>query len=273
MEALNYGRDLPDPHPSGIALFLLGLAAAAQGDDMGAVARCEEALGQLEAAGDARVAGHVRFNLAGIVAQQGALPRAAAIVRVGFAACAALRDRLLLTTGVRAALALVGERGDPTRSARLLGAADALTQATGATLGMAERVAADRVEAALREELTQEDMAAAYREGRALAFDEVIALALTLLDEITPDSSHPDTATDDAQPMKRIMRPRDEHPLSARELEVLRLVAQGLSSKAIGRRLSLSPSTVNHHIQSIFNKLGVDTRAQAVAAAARRGLL
>jgi DNA-binding NarL/FixJ family response regulator len=138
---------------------------------------------------------------------------------------------------------------------------------------MAERVAADRVEAALREELTQEDMAAAYREGRALAFEKVIALGLTLLDEITHASSHLDTATDSAQPMERIKLPPDQNPLSARELEVLRLVAQGLSSKTIGRRLSLSPSTVNHHMQSVFNKLGVDTRAQAVAVATQRGLL
>jgi DNA-binding NarL/FixJ family response regulator len=58
-----------------------------------------------------------------------------------------------------------------------------------------------------------------------------------------------------------------------REAEVLRLVAQGYSSKEIGRRLFLSSSTVNHHIQSIFNKLGVDTRAQAVAAAGQQELL
>jgi DNA-binding NarL/FixJ family response regulator len=138
---------------------------------------------------------------------------------------------------------------------------------------MAERVAADRVEAALREQLTQEDMAAAYREGRALAFDEVIALALTLLDELTQASPHADMAPNSPLAMERIMQRTDQNPLSARELEVLRLVAQGLSSKAIGRRLSLSPSTVNHHIQSIFNKLDVDTRAQAVAAAAQRQLL
>ena len=50
------------------------------------------------------------------------------------------------------------------------------------------------------------------------------------------------------------------------------MVADGRSSKEIGRRLFLSPSTVNHHIQSIFNKLGVDTRAQAVAVAAQQGL-
>jgi predicted ATPase/DNA-binding CsgD family transcriptional regulator len=265
-EALQCARDLPDPHPCGIALFLLGLAAAAQGDDAEAVARCQEALNQLEEAGDARVAGHVRFNLAGIVHLQGDLPRATAIVREGFAACAALRDRLLLTTGVRAALALVGERSDATQGARLLGAADSLTHATGATLGMAERVAADRVEAALRERLTQEDMAAAYRTGRALSFDEVTALALTLLDEVTRPPVHvragpPNQASGSAG------------PLTVREVEVLRLVAAGLSSKLIARQLSIAYSTVNYHLAAVFNKLAVTTRAQAVAVATQRGLL
>jgi non-specific serine/threonine protein kinase len=265
-EGLDCARDLPDPHPRGISLFLLGLAAAAQGNAMGAVARCEQALDQLEAAGDARVAGHVRFNLAGIVVQQGGLLRAAALVRTGFAACMTLRDRLLLTTGVRAALALVGERSDPTLGARLLGAADALAQATGATLGMAERVAADRVVAALRAQLTQDEMAAAYRDGHALSFDEITLLALTLLDS-------------SAQPLSQLAASSLEHAdegagqLTSRELEVLRLVADGLSSKLIARQLSIAYGTVNYHLATIFNKLAVDTRAQAVAVATQRGLL
>jgi DNA-binding CsgD family transcriptional regulator len=50
-------------------------------------------------------------------------------------------------------------------------------------------------------------------------------------------------------------------------------VAQGLSSKAIGRQLFVAPSTVNHHLTSIFHKLGVGTRAQAVAVSAQRGLM
>jgi DNA-binding CsgD family transcriptional regulator len=62
-------------------------------------------------------------------------------------------------------------------------------------------------------------------------------------------------------------------PLSAREAEVLRLVAGGLTSKEIGRRLFVAPSTVNQHVRSIFHKLGADTRAQAVAVAAQQGLL
>ena len=54
---------------------------------------------------------------------------------------------------------------------------------------------------------------------------------------------------------------------------VLRLVADGLSSKAIARRLEITERTVKFHVGSILNKLGADTRAQAVAEAARRGLL
>jgi len=61
--------------------------------------------------------------------------------------------------------------------------------------------------------------------------------------------------------------------LTEREREVLRLVARGLSSKAIGRQLYIVPSTVNYHLTSVFHKLGVETRAQAVAVAAEYGLL
>jgi DNA-binding NarL/FixJ family response regulator len=61
--------------------------------------------------------------------------------------------------------------------------------------------------------------------------------------------------------------------LSARERAVLRLVADGLPSKQIARRLSITERTVKFHIGSILNKLGAENRAQAVAKAAERGLL
>ena len=54
---------------------------------------------------------------------------------------------------------------------------------------------------------------------------------------------------------------------------MLRLVAQGFSSKLIARQLSIAPGTVNYHLATVFNKLGVDTRAQAVAVATQRDLL
>ena len=61
--------------------------------------------------------------------------------------------------------------------------------------------------------------------------------------------------------------------LSAREREVLGLVAQGLSDLQIAERLVLSPHTVHRHAANILAKLRVPTRAAAAAAAARAGLL
>jgi predicted ATPase/DNA-binding CsgD family transcriptional regulator len=61
-----------------------------------------------------------------------------------------------------------------------------------------------------------------------------------------------------------------DNPLSAREREVLRLVAEGLPSKLIGRELGLAERTVKSHLSSAMNKLGAFTRAQAIAIALQR---
>jgi LuxR family maltose regulon positive regulatory protein len=62
-------------------------------------------------------------------------------------------------------------------------------------------------------------------------------------------------------------------PLAKRELEILRLVAEGLSNQIIAGRLFVSEHTIHRHLANILNKLSVSTRAAAVAQAARRGLL
>jgi NarL family two-component system response regulator YdfI len=61
--------------------------------------------------------------------------------------------------------------------------------------------------------------------------------------------------------------------LTERELEVLRAVAQGERSKEIAVRLGISERTVKAHLASIYNRLGVDSRAAAIAVAAQKGLL
>ncbi|HMQ30943.1 MAG TPA: dihydropteroate synthase [Chloroflexaceae bacterium] len=61
--------------------------------------------------------------------------------------------------------------------------------------------------------------------------------------------------------------------LTQRQIEVLRLVADGLQNGAIAERLHITAKTVDHHLAAIFAKLAVRSRAQAVAAAARLGLL
>jgi DNA-binding NarL/FixJ family response regulator len=64
-----------------------------------------------------------------------------------------------------------------------------------------------------------------------------------------------------------------ERSLSARELEVLTLVARGTSNKIIGKELRISEATVKTHLLHIFAKLGVDDRTAAVTAAMERGIL
>jgi LuxR family transcriptional regulator, maltose regulon positive regulatory protein len=61
--------------------------------------------------------------------------------------------------------------------------------------------------------------------------------------------------------------------LSRREAGILKLIAQGLSNKEVARRLDIGPETVKSHLKSVFNKLGVEKRAQAVSRAQTLGLV
>ena len=76
-----------------------------------------------------------------------------------------------------------------------------------------------------------------------------------------------------ASPSKPAHAPADTVGLTARELEVLRLISSGLSNQAIGERLCISEHTVHRHVANTLSKLGVPSRSAAVAQAARLGLL
>ena len=75
------------------------------------------------------------------------------------------------------------------------------------------------------------------------------------------------------QPLRNRSQKQSALDLTDRELEVLVAVAQGERSKEIARRLGITERTVKAHLTNIYNKLGVDSRAAAVAVAAHRGLL
>ena len=72
------------------------------------------------------------------------------------------------------------------------------------------------------------------------------------------------------QPGRRVIRPAG---LSERECQVLGLVARGLATKQVARRLGISPKTCDHHIQRVYGKLGVSTRAGATLFALEHGLI
>jgi len=101
-------------------------------------------------------------------------------------------------------------------------------------------------------------------EGQTLNDPRLRAYASRLLSYLDGDSA------------KEAGRPTGEaltEPLTQRELEVLRLIAQGLSNREIGERLFLALSTVKGHTRIIFDKLQVHRRTEAVARARDLGLL
>jgi DNA-binding NarL/FixJ family response regulator len=83
----------------------------------------------------------------------------------------------------------------------------------------------------------------------------------------------PIAATSLALPAAVAAPPLTSEPLTARELQVLQLVAQGLPNKGIARRLGISENTAKFHVASLCGKLGASSRTEAVTLAARRGLI
>jgi two-component system, NarL family, nitrate/nitrite response regulator NarL len=66
---------------------------------------------------------------------------------------------------------------------------------------------------------------------------------------------------------------RSDDPLTPREVEIVRMVAQGLRNKAIAKRLAISEGTVKVHLHNIYEKLGVDGRLELALCAQRKGIV
>jgi two-component system nitrate/nitrite response regulator NarL len=76
-----------------------------------------------------------------------------------------------------------------------------------------------------------------------------------------------------ARDLVRLPAAAPREPLTPREREVLALLGEGLANKAIAARLGISEHTAKFHVNAIFGKLGVESRAEAIVQAARMGLV
>ncbi|MCA1659634.1 MAG: helix-turn-helix transcriptional regulator [Verrucomicrobiaceae bacterium] len=65
----------------------------------------------------------------------------------------------------------------------------------------------------------------------------------------------------------------NERGLTERQMDVLKLVSEGLTNAQIGERLGISAKTVDHHVSAVLGSLGAASRTEAAAAAIRRGWL
>jgi DNA-binding CsgD family transcriptional regulator len=137
-------------------------------------------------------------------------------------------------------------------SACLFGAAEALWEILGTVTPLPPHTAAEKKLATLQIHLDRAAFVAAWVDGRRLTAEQAVAYALAL----------PDLSAAGPGP---VVPPSPAYPagLSAREVEVLRLLAQGLTYAQIAEQLIITRRTVNGHVTSIYSKLGVNGRAAA----------
>jgi predicted ATPase/DNA-binding NarL/FixJ family response regulator len=147
--------------------------------------------------------------------------------------------------------------GEPRRAARLLGATDSLRVETGATVHAGLAPALAQATASLTGALGRTRFDTEFAAGQQLERGAATRLALD----------------EDVPPSREGPRTQEAAVLGQREAEVARLVADGLSNKAIGARLFISERTVESHVRNILIKLGFTSRAQIAAWTASSGPL
>ncbi|GAC1545125.1 MAG: response regulator transcription factor [Vulcanimicrobiaceae bacterium] len=106
-----------------------------------------------------------------------------------------------------------------------------------------------------------------------IAKDTAPATLIEIIHSIAAGDSYADPRIAGAILRRRSGRTQDVGDLSSREFEIVRLIAEGLSNREIGRRLTLSEKTVKNHVSHILAKLKVNARSGVAVYAVRNGLV
>src|SRR6266508_4836977 len=269
-ESLALSRELGDPR--GIASWLtnLGIVTLARGDDQRAKELCEESLAIRKALGYKGGCAHTLAILGRIALDQGAYERA----RVCYHESLTLRQETGEKEGIATALeglaAVTGMQGQPVSAARLCGSAESLRTLLRAPLTPIDRPYYQQTVAAIRAQLDEPTFLNAWTAGQAMTLEEAIAEAVQVQarEHIPPTTSPAPVETPSTSPARG-----NPFGLTAREIEVLRLVTQGLTTTHIAEQLMISPRTADAHLRSIYRKLEVTSRAAATRSAIEHKLI
>jgi ATP/maltotriose-dependent transcriptional regulator MalT len=267
-------------------LNFLGAVRQSQGDYARAAACFEQSLALIRASGDRSHLPGSLLRLAALLIDVDEVGRAATLLAECLTLSHAMAIPLYVANCLLASGRLAARMDRPEQAARLSAAGEALLERRRASLPLAHRGSYARTVAGMRQPDQERDsstppphglfsrtmadarqrrgeeaFAAALAVGRAAPADDMVAEALTLLASVAP-----------AGPTGRARLVYPDH-LTAREVEVLRLLATGRSNREIAEALVVSVRTAEHHIASIYAKIGARRRADAVAYALRHDLL
>jgi predicted ATPase/DNA-binding CsgD family transcriptional regulator len=160
---------------------------------------------------------------------------------------------------------VVAVQGQPTWAARLWGAAEALRETFGIPLAPVERADYERAITAASTHLGEKSFTAARAVGRTMSLEQVLT---------APEPGELSSSVSTGPGKTPIVSlPQSPTGLTTREMDVLRLLAQGLTSAQIAEQLVIGLVTVNSHVRSIYSKLGVTSRAAATRYALELHLL
>jgi DNA-binding NarL/FixJ family response regulator len=244
-------------HRPGQAAILNGLGELARtgGRLEEATSLYRESLLLARESGDGRILSVALHNLGHIALQQGDAEQAGALFAEAMEVSRQLGDRQNRAACLVAQAQLIAATGPASRAATLLGAADAQMEAAGVRLEPIDRESFERCVQAARADLGDARFEELWGNWRRLTLDEAVA------------------AVERARQSGQTAAASAANGLTERELEVIRLVAEGLSNAEIGARLFVSEHTVHRHLANIRRKLKLSSRAAVAVHAARHGLL
>jgi len=242
---------------AGVGMGILGTALRLQGDLDGAAAALEDGLVLSRSIENIWGIALALQDLAQVALERGEDRRAAALFAECLTVACEIWDRRRIAECLEGFAELSVKAGGAERAAWLLGAAHALRESTGSSVEPVDRAVYDRSIADVRQVLGEPGFTAAWNAGRTAPLDEALADVVATSGTTNAAGAQPTQLTGEVQ-------------LSAREQEVVRLIARGLTNSQIGEQLVISRRTADRHVSNILNKLGLVTRVQIAAWALER---
>jgi predicted ATPase/class 3 adenylate cyclase/DNA-binding CsgD family transcriptional regulator len=254
-EGLALFRELGDKGNIAWSYSLLGRIVLSQGNTTAGRALLEESMMLSRELGSQWGIAEPLTVLAQEEASQGDLAAARTLYEKSLTIAREWNYKDLLPTCLEGLAAVVGVQGEPAWAAQLWGAAEVLREAMETPIPPIYHADYDRSVAAARAHLGEKAFAAAWAEGRTMTPEQAFAAqGLTTRSVLIPVEASA------VSPMKSTAYPDG---LTAREVEVLSLLATGLTDAQIAEHLVLSLHTVHAHLRTIYSKLGVTSRSAA----------
>ncbi len=252
-ESLAIFREIGDLRGIAAVLTNQGMMCMEQEDYEHATRLCEESLSLRQEVGDKGGSAHTLIILGRIAFSQKDYQQAATCYQESLL----LRKELGEKEGVAEALeglaGMCAVQGEARSAATLLGAAETLRVFTSVAIPPLDRAFNERIRATIFTQLGVRDFTEAFAEGRSFTLEQAFAFQ----EQLTSMKQYPLVHT------TLLSAPVYLNDLTGREVEVLRLVAQGLTDSAVAKLLVISPRTVQGHVRSIFNKIHVNSRSAA----------